>query len=131
MQHDIAARPNWPIAVLLVVHGTAVTIPPQILQYSLRAFPFFRACRAVACLFGLFLIITVVWSTFDKRLDALFERRGKRGLRIVLRAVKEELLALGLISLILTGCKVWQGVYHIKLACKDPFLACMDAAWND
>lgn len=66
----------------------------------------FKSNRAVAVLFVGFIIITVAWNTGNEKLEQYFDRYNQRGLRIVIRAVKEELLALGLISLILTGLKV-------------------------
>lgn len=60
----------------------------------------------VGILFALFSLITLIWGKGVRALDRHFRRKGKRGLRHVLRALQEELLALGVTSLVLVAFEV-------------------------
>ncbi|GAB4813555.1 hypothetical protein N2152v2_000601 [Parachlorella kessleri] len=55
----------------------------------------------VGLLFLLFAAIAFLWHRGLQALDLYLKRKGKRGLRKVLRALKEEVLILGVISLVL------------------------------
>lgn len=52
-----------------------------------------------------------LWHTGTHALDRHLKRKGKRGLRHVLRALQEEVLMLGVISLLLVAIEVWGWVW--------------------
>lgn len=53
-----------------------------------------------------FAAVAFVWHKGVRALDNFFKKKGRRGLRHVVRAVEDELLLLGLISLLLVAFEV-------------------------
>eukprot|EP00798_Chlamydomonas_sp_ICE-L_P031308 gene31308-6455_t len=61
--------------------------------------------RGLGVLFIGFIFITILWNLLDEKATQYFASHDQRGLHVIFLAVKEELLALGMLSLLLTGLK--------------------------
>ncbi|KAF8062090.1 MLO13 [Scenedesmus sp. PABB004] len=61
----------------------------------------------VALLFIGFLVLTLIWDKAMHSLECLLKRKGKRGLLEVVHHLKDELLAVGVISLLLPFVEVY------------------------